>query len=162
MFVIVNRARFGRDGSFFPAQVWERGRLRYGRQATSTLSDWYYDAAAGVIEVRIPWALLNVTDPSSATVLDDGVSPGRDFGTAHTDGFRIGVLTLSPGASPHVLGALPALHDGARWRAEDFPTWTWHTWEEPVYHARMKPVFEAMKAVWGGASPDLAPTAARP
>ncbi len=150
MYVIVNRTRFGRDGTFFPARAWERGRLRHGRDVESSLSDWYYDPAAGLIEVRIPWALLNVTDPSSATVLDDRLARGGDFGTTRTDGFRIGVLTIRRDRPAQVLGALPALGPGARWRGADFHTWTWPSWDEPVYHARLKPVFDSMKAVWRG------------
>jgi hypothetical protein len=150
MYVIVNRSRFGRDGTFFPARAWERGRLRYGREARSTLTDWYYDAAARLIEVRIPWALLNVTDPSTATILDDHFARGDDFGTTRTDGFRIGVLTIGRDRTGSVVGSLPRLGPGAHWRAADFRTWTWDPWVDPVYHARLKPVFESMKAVWRG------------
>jgi len=148
MYVIVNRARFGRDGTFFPARAWERGRLRYGREAQSSLSDWYYDAAAGVLEVRIPWALLNVSDPSSVTILDDRFAHGGDFGTTRTDGFRFGVLTIGRDRPGHVIGALPALGPEAHWRGTDFRTWSWASWDEPLYHARLKPVFDSMKAVW--------------
>ena len=151
MFVIVNRTRFGRDGTFFPAQSWNRGRLRFGRERESTLSDWYYDSSAGVLEVRIAWALLNVTDPSSATVLDDGHASGGDFGTAHTDGFRIGVVTLRRGPNGSVAGSCPALDSHGHWRAADFRTWHWDAWSEPVFHARLKPVYDSMKAVWGEA-----------
>ena len=156
LYVIVNRARFGRDGTFFPAQVWERGRLHYGREQRSSLSDWYYDASVGVIELRLPWALLNVTDPSTGTVVDDGLARSDDFGTAHTDGFRIGVITSRPGEPALIVGALPELGAGAQWRAEDFGTWTWAPWSEPEFHARRKPVFESMKAVWETPEPQAA------
>ena len=69
LFVMTNRARFGRDGSFYPAHGINRGRLRYGTEQESTLSDWYWDANAGVLQVRLAWDLLNVSDPSSATIL---------------------------------------------------------------------------------------------
>ena len=154
MFTIVNRARFGRDGTFFPARTWERGRLRFGRESESTLSDWYYDAGAGVLELRIAWGLLNVTDPSTATVLDDGAARGGAFGTAHTDGFRIGVVTMR-GDSRRVAGSLPPLDAKAHWRRADFRTWPLPAWDEPVFHARMKPVYDSMKAVWGSSETTL-------
>lgn len=154
MHLIVNRARFGRDGRFFPAQTWERGRLRFGREDQSTLSDWYYDASAGVLEIQIAWALLNVTDPSSATVLDDHRAQGADFGTSHTEGFHIGVVTRLK-HSGQVAGSLPPLGAEARWRRDDFRTWTWKPWSEPVFHARLKPVYDSMKAVWSSAGPTL-------
>jgi hypothetical protein len=156
MHLIVNRARFTRDGAFIPAQTWERGRLRHGREAQSTSSDWFYDASVGLIELRIPWALLNVTDPSTATVLDDGRAREGDFGTARTNGFRIGVVTLRQGPDPRVVGAIPALHGSRHWRESGFRTWTWKPWLEPTYHTRLKPVFEAMRDAWGESGREVA------
>src|ERR1043166_6213946 len=69
LFVTTNRWRIGRDGRTYPARGVNRGRLRYGRAAASTLVDWYEDRDAGLIEVRLAWGLLNVTDPSSRRVL---------------------------------------------------------------------------------------------
>ena len=122
MFVITNRARFGRDGSFFPASGYDRGRLRYGPEASSSLADWYVDESAGLIEIRLPWGLLNVTDPSSRTVLfDHPGQQGGDFGTAVTDGFRIGAVLYSKRGAGGPLAALPAA-EGRTWRASSFRT----------------------------------------
>ena len=93
LFIITNRSRYGRNGEFWPARGHDRGVMRFGTEAQSTASDWYAELPAGLIEVRIPWALLNVTDPSSRTVLFD--PPDRqagEFGTAVTPGFRIGAV----------------------------------------------------------------------
>ncbi len=120
MFVITNRARFGRDGTFYPALGYDRGRLAYGPEAANSLADWYADTAAGLIELRIPWGLLNVTDPSSRTVLHDGGEQrSGEFGTAVTDGFRFGAVIYRRGDSPRLLSALPAAA-GNRWSAEGF------------------------------------------
>ena len=135
LYVITNRARFGRDGTFFPARCVDRGRLRYGTLRQSTLSDWYYDRSAGLLEIRLPWALLNITDPSSGSVLYHD-REAFQFGTAASDGFRFGVVTWRKGTTPRAVGALPALHPGRRWSAADFATWTWAPWEEPEFHAR--------------------------
>ena len=159
--MIVNRTRFGRDGTFFPAQTWERGLLRFGRESQSTLSDWFYDSRAGVIEIRLAWGLLNVTDPSSGTVLDDGLARVGPFGTAHTDGFRIGVVTRLEG-SGEVVGSLPRLDERAHWRRADFSTWQWEGWDEPVYHALLKPVYDSMKAVWGRSEESLTSRGGQP
>ena len=48
-----------------------------------------------------------------------------------------------------MLGALPALAPGGVWRAADFAIWTWPKWEQPTFHSRPKPVYDAMRAVWG-------------
>jgi len=150
MFVITNRARFTRDGRFIPAQGVNRGRLRYGTEAASTLSDWYWDQAAGLLELRLPWNLINVSDPSTETVLYEKTA-GPDIGTAHSDGFRIGVVVTGPlgtRTGDSILGALPATGGDGRWHASAFPTWTWRGWTTPRSHSHLKPVYDSLKALW--------------
>ncbi len=148
------------DGRFDPLRVViggapvDRGRLRRGTLRQSTLADWTYDRAAGLLEIRLPWTLLNVTDPSSGSVLYHD-HQGAEPGTAAGDGFRIGVITWRKGAVPRPLAALPGLRPGRRWSAADFTTWRWTAWEEPEYHERLKPAYEALKAAWGGMTEEL-------
>jgi mRNA-degrading endonuclease RelE of RelBE toxin-antitoxin system len=60
--ILVNRAvPEGR-----PAQYWPGGLLRKGNPGDRS-TQWYYDE--GSYHVRIPWTLLNVTDPSDFRVL---------------------------------------------------------------------------------------------
>jgi hypothetical protein len=146
LFVITNRARFGRDGSFFPASRHDRGKLKHGTEARSTLADWYLDERAGLLELRIPWDLLNVTDPSSLTLLFDRNSKG-DFGTAAAVDFHVGVVIYQKGARPEVLSALPAI-EGGEWQAKAFTPWRWVPWREPRSHARLKPIYDSLKVLW--------------
>jgi hypothetical protein len=157
LFVITNRARFGRDGTFFPASRHDRGRLRHGTEAGSTLADWYLDERAGLLELRIPWDLLNITDPSSRTLLLDRHSAGP-FGTTAAEDFHVGVAIYQKGAETGVVSALPGV-DGGVWRAKAFMPWRWAGWTEPRSNARLKPVYDSLKALWGGV-PSRAP--ARP
>ncbi|HVX87845.1 MAG TPA: tetratricopeptide repeat protein, partial [Gemmatimonadales bacterium] len=145
MEVITNRARFGRDGTFYPAQGVDRGVLRYGTETASSLSDWWYDEATGTIELRIPWGLLNVTDPSTRTVLHDSLGVG-DFGTTITDGIAVGVVRYARARRPQPIAATPTLR--GRWAREQFHPFLSPTWEEPTWHSRLKPVYEAMREVW--------------
>ncbi len=148
MFVMTNRARFGRDGQFFPARGLNRGRLRFGTEAQTTLADWYWDREGSVLELRLPWNLLNVSDPSTRTLLFEE-TVGEEIGTAKSDGFRIGAAVLSRGQSPALLGALPAVGPDGRWHANQFRSWEWAGWTTPRYHQRIKPVYDSLKAVWG-------------
>ena len=143
--VITNRPRFGRDGTLFPASGYNRGRLRYGTLQESTLSDWYYDQTAGVVELRLPWGLLNVTDPSSATLLFE-TAAGPTFGTVSSDGFRMGAVSYRKAGPARVLAA-PSLA-GARWLAQDFVSWELPTWREPTWHGRLKPVYDSLRILW--------------
>lgn len=153
LFVITNRARFGRDGTFYPAQGYDRGMLRHAPEAATTLADWYHDAVAGLIELRIPWGLINVTDPSTRTVLFDDVTRAREdpdagsFGTATTDGVRVGAVMYRKGVRPRVIATLPG-RSGSAWRRTAFRTYTWRPWEEPRSHSRLKPVYDSLRTLW--------------
>jgi tetratricopeptide (TPR) repeat protein len=136
LFVATNRWRIARDGETFPARGVNRGRLRYGRAATSSLADWYVDRDGGLIEVRLAWGLLNVTDPSSRRVLRRIAPPDR-FETRATAGFRFAVAAVA-----RADGALRA------WLPAG-PTYAWPSWEEPTWHERVKPVYAALRDVWG-------------
>lgn len=134
LFVATNRFRVARNAKTYPARGVNRGRLRYGRAAESTLADWFVDRAAALIEVRLPWGLLNVTDPSSGTVLARVRDPGP-FRTEVTGGFRFVVSGVA--------------RDGSvRARAASARPYLWATWNTPVWHERLKPAYYAMKALW--------------
>ena len=136
MFVTTNRWRIARTGRTYPARGVNRGRLRYGRAQESSLADWYVDRSAGLVEVRIAWALLNVTDPSSRHVMVRYRRNGT-FETTATDGFRFDVA------------ALDRSDGGAVARIAPRQTYAWPTWEAPRWHERVKPAYEAMRDVWG-------------
>jgi hypothetical protein len=155
LFIITNRARFGRDGKFYPAKGYDRGRLRYGTEAYSTLADWYFDERAGLLELRLPWDLINVTDPSTRTLLFDPKHDGS-FGTVTAQDFRVGIVLYRKIGQRGVVGALPALDNGI-WRANAFAPWRWQGWTEPRSHARLKPVYDSLRMLWR-AAPGGAPT----
>jgi hypothetical protein len=104
-----NRERFARDGRRFPAEVVERGVLKEGTD---------YAIGDGAIELRIPWGLLNVSDPSSHRVLHQVGPRGEELGTVVTDGFRL-------------YGFTPEGPFGSM-------TFTWPGWEEPRYRLEPK------------------------
>jgi tetratricopeptide (TPR) repeat protein len=144
--IVTNRARFGRDGTFYRARGYDRGRLRYGTESASTLADWFLDERAGLLELRIPWDLLNVTDPSSRTLLFDDRISGT-FGTAEAKDFHFGILTHGKWDQHRVIGALPVLSRG-NWRADGFKPWRWSGWSAPTSHSHLKPVFDSLRLLW--------------
>ncbi|HEX5724678.1 MAG TPA: glycosyltransferase, partial [Longimicrobiaceae bacterium] len=136
--VVTNRRRFARDGTEFAGFGYDRGILRRGAPPDGL---WERLDAVGVLEVRIPWMLLNFTDPSQRRVLQDpaaGELPG-EFGTETVPGIRI----------------VAAAREGGRWRrwpasgrADDVAQFTWATWEEPTWLARERPVYGALREVF--------------
>jgi hypothetical protein len=160
LYIVTNRARFGRDGRFFRAEGYDRGMLRFDTEAASTLADWYLDERAGLLEIRVPWDLLNVTDPSTRTILfDDRIS--GSVGTTEARGFHFGILTYTK-QKPTVVRALPLLNNGS-WRIESFMTWEWGGWSEPSSYGRLKPVYDSLRLLWqagpGGEPALLSPKA---
>ena len=135
LFVATNRFRVSRTGTTFPARGVNRGRLRFGRAAESSLADWFVDRGVGIVEIRLAWGLLNVTDPSSHTVLARVRDP-EPFRTAVTDGFRFVVTAVDPGGT-------------VRTRLAPTQPYSWPKWDTPVWHERLKPAYFAMQTLWG-------------
>jgi hypothetical protein len=79
------------DGVYnFPATVQDIGKLRV-RAATEPDSGQTAVVIDGAtLTVRVPWTLLNVTDPSEVRVLDDNPKT-RERETVVSEGFRIAV-----------------------------------------------------------------------
>ena len=132
-----NRERFGRDGTRYPAVRIDRGKLRHGSldpdsPSFDTRTDLSVGAERGVLELALPWGLLNVADPSSHRVLHDESSGGPPFATAVTGGVRIYAFTLDrarPESAP--LDRLPA-------RGEIPKLYRWDGWERPEYRLELK------------------------
>lgn len=134
--LITNVPRVGRDSTGYVGLGYDRGRLPAGPPPDG---NWEFLESENAFEVRIPWGLLNITDPSQRRVLRDHPgSRGRsDFGTGRIDGIR-------------VLAALP---DGeGEWRtlpgsgvARDVALFSWDIWETPRWRPRVRPVYDAMR-----------------
>jgi hypothetical protein len=150
--VVPNRRRIGRDGQIYPAISYNRNRLLYAAQSQSSLTDWFANPETGVIEVRLPWGMLQVVDPSMRSVLFGNTDAGEAIGAA-TDGFRFVVESYDPAKPQAGADHLPR---GTSSAFGDPPTWTWPTWESPQWHAEVKPLFSAMKRTFAGI-PDRPP-----
>jgi hypothetical protein len=99
-----NRERYTRAGARIPAQRVFPGKLRFGSLDPAAPDfDSRSDVSigsGGTIELRLPWALLNFADPSTASVLHSPEG-GRQFGTLATPGIRLHVCVreIGPGTS---------------------------------------------------------------
>jgi len=145
--VVPNRRKIGRDGSIYPAVSYNRNRLLYAREADNSLADWFADTRTGVIEVRLPWGMLQLLDPSTRSVLAGNTSTGKVSG-ATTDGFRFIVESYDP-SNPRSGGDYLPRGVGTSKFAEP-PTWSWQPWETPQWHAEVKPLFAAMQRTFAG------------
>ncbi len=163
MRVVVNRRRFARDSTEYLAVGYDRGVLPEGPGP-----DGFWERARGgsVLEVRIPWTLLGVTDPSSRSVLQ---GPGADTSGAvkgpngrwHLKGGAHAWPDSLVGAPGTVqvddIGLVAAVHraDG-RWQGGDSATagrFTWPTWEEPEWEERRRPVADTLRRTFASLDP---------
>jgi tetratricopeptide (TPR) repeat protein len=138
-----NIRRHSKDRTrIFPAHLFSMSKLTFGSlEAASrdyhSLADFFF--LDSVVELRIPWGLLNITDPSSRTVLWKD-SKGT---TRKTKGVRMLVVSYKPEA-----GGIAAQRSGLEQNQTDclpgeltassVRTYTWDRWETPLYHTFLK------------------------
>lgn len=134
----IREPRLTKDGRTIPADFEDASALQRGT-FDAIRHAWYVDGK--VLHLRLPWARLNVTDPSSHMVLDDPKAPptpprGKDVLQAvATDGVAVTAVLLDT-RSRTVTALLPAAPGGASLDAP--PLYKWQGWEEPRYRERLK------------------------
>jgi hypothetical protein len=154
------------DGKLISDRIVQKtGVFRAGPEGEESSSNLWYSIEEGTIEIRIPWNLLNVTDPSSRRVIDDfSVGPKKDdLTTASTPEIAVVVAALGGKGEKEssVVDTLPrAAKAGARWviPASGAARYTLPTWDaDPAYHEYRKRSFDILK----DELPDIAPESAR-
>ena len=127
-----NRERFY-PARVFPMSYLRHGSLDAGRPDYLSLSDFH--VAGNLIELRLPWGLLMVTDPSSQTVY---WKRGRQI-TRQTEGLRFlaasykpeerGLSAVQTGGIDNATDRLPRVLESRMIR-----TYSWPGWNVPLYH----------------------------
>lgn len=123
------------DKQIVPFSKYESGKLLYGNGNPQNAD---YNSLADFIvfnnnlELRIPWALLNVMDPSSKMIMDDLYKSGIQ--SIKTDGFHIGGILLK---------------DNQVIDSTDMNLYSWSEWDTPSYHERLKPSYYITKDAFG-------------
>ncbi len=151
-----NRERYGRNGTIFPPVNYSKSPLRYGSiergaKDYDTLCDWKLNKDKGFIELRIPWALLNVTDPSSRKVLHQGAAHLPPLDTVETEGFIFYILSAIPGQMEDAVADVfpPILRRSEAGQALEniieTSVYLWNRWEEPGYHTYLKDGYYIIK-----------------
>jgi len=92
-----------------------------------SLADFYIKG--NHIEIKIPWQLLNISDPSSKMMLSDFYT-NNEFNHEHIEGIFIGAHITS-NLNSSVMIQMAAT--------------TWDAWENPSYHERLKDSYWILK-----------------
>lgn len=116
----------------FPFESYETGKLRKGNgnpnsEQYDSLADYYTNEKDGVVEIRIPWLLLNVADPSKLEVWSD-LYAGDDMQRETIAGIQIGALLIE---QEQVKVELPGVDS-------ELETFVWESWVLPAYKERLK------------------------
>ncbi|WP_244605399.1 hypothetical protein [Halorhabdus rudnickae] len=139
-----------------PFDAVETGQLRYGNgdpdaAAYDSLTDVYAAPDGAVVELKLPWTLLNVADPSSKRRIQTAWESGLDR-TAF-DGVEIGVVTYQTEADSAQSDAvaLDSAAAGIDRGTLRTTTYEWDTWNQPSYDERLKESYEVLRrSGWAG------------
>lgn len=140
-FLLSNRARTDILGDTFPETKHPRGKLIFGNSCNpeSSNADFIWNEQ-GFLELRLTWQLLNVTDPSSRSVLM--ANSEGDIDVAETNSFRL--LFIITDKNKKVLNIFPA---GKK------HVFQWEKWETPMYSSRIKPVYYSLAEIFKNIKP---------
>lgn len=154
-----NRRRFARNGKYFPPIRYDRGILRYGTLYPSSpdydpLAEWHANVKTNTIDLRIPWALLNVTDPSMLRIFARLEKDGT-VRTIRTPGFILAAFSYRPQASLRmrpimeqgnpIADSLPAMTGPLTMPAGSLREYTWASWKRPRYTLRVKQSYHILQ-----------------
>lgn len=139
------------DGRKIPFQSYETGILKYG---TSNPSDKEFDSLTDIsisedqktIEIRIPWQLINVKDPSTKEVMGNLYENGLT-GSEKIKGINIAAVAIEDGEATDVL---PKTESPGSTLEHTFH-YTWKEWEQPQYYERTKNSYSIMKETFKNA-----------
>ncbi|WP_236685508.1 tetratricopeptide repeat protein [Geobacter pickeringii] len=149
---ITNHRRISKDQKhYYPSRVFSMSGLRFGsldRRASDFNSLADVHVSGSMIELRIPWGLLNVTDPSSRHVLwmegekKTRVTEGIGIVACSYKPSGVGLLATATGRSSNLTDALPAgfAASGAR-------SYAWEEWNHPLYHTFLKKSFTMYREI---------------
>lgn len=147
---LVNAAVTTKDGRKIPARRADASTLRQG-DFDEAGNLW--NMRGNTLALRIPWMLLNVTDPSSGTVLQDPRRnipvPGRDeLRTVKTDGFVVYGIVWNDFLRQESGGIVANPQMPYRWRGWEVP---------PLTRERLKKSYYILQKAWA-AEPDAPAT----
>jgi len=150
-----NSRRISKDGArFFPSRVHTMSGLKFGsldekNPRFDSLADFH--VSGNIVEIRLPWGLLNFTDPSSGIVLwQEGGEKTRK-----TDGVRFMVVSFKPedgclraretGRGENCTDTLPV-----EFTAENVAKYSWEEWNVPIYHTYLKQGYRLFRNTLAG------------
>ena len=131
-------------GEVLPFTYYETGKLRYGNGNPAdgnydSLTDFAVSENGKVVELRIPWLLINVKDPSKKVVMGDLYSGKGQESEMAID--SIGITLVTEPKSRNKDNKL----DPTQFKPIRY---TWDSWEFPEHGERLKKSYEYVQKVF--------------
>jgi hypothetical protein len=120
------------DKTTLPLEKYETGKLILGdanpdHKDFNSLTD--YAVNGDNVEIRIPWQLLNVMDPSTKMIMDDFYNKNQITPVKIPGLYIGGILTKNNAVTEN----------------SDMEFYNWNEWNVPTYHERLKPSYYILK-----------------
>ncbi len=130
--VVLGESMFPLTGETIPLKKVEVGKLRAGN--TNPDSEQYDSLADFIvvgdeIEMRIPWLMLQISNPGKHQVIDDFYQTD-EINHITVEEMKVGISVIEEGKMRSQLPMLP---------------YRWEGWDLPVYHERLKKSYETIK-----------------
>lgn len=154
MVIEANPLRFARDGTEFPAITYDRSPLAFGtadRSSPQFSSNalWNAHPKRGMIELRIPWGLLLMSDPSQRDAFagtdQQWVPVSKRTQGISIAAFEIGVGKTNGREQKTVTSSLPPLQDG---HVAGTLLYTWEPWNQVHFHPYFKQSYSDLQKVF--------------
>lgn len=134
-------------GEVIPFKAYETGVLKYGiadpaDSAYDSLNDWYYEEDTGILEIRIPWMLLNAKDPSQLEFMGDMRKEGLDSSITIKGIEAAVVLTDKNGK----------LTDS--FKVNEPASYSWAPWDMPESQERLKQSYYILQNLFKDVDPN--------
>lgn len=142
----------GENKRTIPFDAYETGKLQEGNSdpnspSFDSLADFKVNESNGIAEFRIPWALLNVKDPSQKEIMGDIWSKKGLESSEKIKGIQVGVVAVNK-KSNNVEDTFPTQKKGEL-LLKDFYLYKWKNWEYPTFHERIKPSYFILQKTYG-------------
>lgn len=140
--LISNRPRETLLGKKYRQILHNRSELVFGKISENSNADWFFNSKTGILEVRLAWHLLNVSDPSSLQILDDEANT-PEIETSKIDKFKI--LSYITNKKNKIRNTIPAKNK--------FFSYVWEEWDLPDYKIREKKQYSVLKNLFKDLKP---------
>lgn len=145
--------RIPSTNEIIPFSYYETGKLKHGNgnpkaKDYNSLADYFVNEADGIIEVRIPWLLLGMKDPSQREIMANIYGENPE-GSEVIKGINVGVISVKEKQDAagqfELIDALPKIKDN---KMGSMQLYKWKTWDEPLYEERLKESYQIVKELF--------------